>query len=91
MKLNCTRFFIDYLFQDTSSTAGRSIYELVWDGLSYLDTRTEFWRQQKPLYARKRDRVLRTRAAGDARGDSPQHHIIKELETIDHGTKKFFD
>ena len=70
---------------DTSSSAGRSIYELVWDGLAYLDTRTEFWRQQKPLYARKRDTIVRNRAAGDVRGESPQNQIIKELEKIDEG------
>ncbi len=27
------------------------------DALKYLDTRTEFWRQQKPIYARKKEQV----------------------------------
>lgn len=32
-----------------------TIYELVSEGLRYLETRTEFWRQQKPIYARKKE------------------------------------
>ncbi|KAJ3364379.1 Tetratricopeptide repeat protein 25 [Allomyces javanicus] len=31
------------------------IFELVSDGLKYLETRTEFWRQQKPIYARRKE------------------------------------
>ena len=70
---------------DTTTAAGRGIYELVWDGLAYLDTRSEFWRQQKPLYARKRDKAVRNRAASGLRGASPQDYIITELEKIDEG------
>lgn len=33
--------------------------DLVIDGLEYLDRRTEFWRQQQPIYSRKRDKYLR--------------------------------
>eukprot|EP00118_Oscarella_pearsei_P004651 m.20180 g.20180 ORF g.20180 m.20180 type:complete len:308 (+) comp27985_c0_seq2:33-956(+) len=36
-----------------------AIYGLVQSGLSYLDSRVEFWQQQQPLYARKRERELR--------------------------------
>jgi hypothetical protein len=31
------------------------VKSLVHDALNYLDTRTEFWRQQKPMYARKKE------------------------------------
>lgn len=31
------------------------IREIIVDGLNYLEKRTEFWQQQKPMYARKRD------------------------------------
>ncbi|KNE54866.1 hypothetical protein AMAG_00814 [Allomyces macrogynus ATCC 38327] len=31
------------------------IFGLVSDGLKYLETRTEFWRQQKPIYARRKE------------------------------------
>ena len=37
----------------------RSIYTTVNEALGYLDARTEFWRQQKPMYARKRERELK--------------------------------
>jgi hypothetical protein len=37
----------------------RSIYKEVEDALIYLDSRTEFWRQQKPMYARKREKELK--------------------------------
>merc|ERR1712226_56740 len=37
---------------------GMSINELILSGLNYLDTRTDFWQQHKPIYARKRDRML---------------------------------
>ena len=29
-----------------------SILELINTGIKYLDTRTDFWRQQKPMYTR---------------------------------------
>lgn len=34
--------------------------QLVQGGISYLDTRTDFWRQQKPLYAREFEQKQRT-------------------------------
>jgi len=35
-----------------------SILELISAGIKYLDTRTDFWRQQKPMYTRKRERSM---------------------------------
>ena len=37
----------------------KSIYNTVEEALSYLDQRTEFWRQQKPMYTRKREKELK--------------------------------
>ncbi len=37
----------------------RAIYNTIEDALIYLDSRTEFWRQQKPMYARKREKELK--------------------------------
>jgi len=37
---------------------GMNIHSLILSGLNYLDTRTDFWQQHKPIYARKRDRLL---------------------------------
>ena len=31
---------------------GESISEIINNGIRYLDNRTEFWRQQKPMYTR---------------------------------------
>eukprot|EP00126_Sphaerothecum_destruens_P004683 Sdes_comp18327_c0_seq1m8051 len=39
------------LIQDTNS----QIHSLIANGLSYLEARTEFWRQQKPMYARRNE------------------------------------
>ena len=33
---------------------------LVSGGIQYLDNRTEFWRQQKPIYAREQEQKMRT-------------------------------
>jgi hypothetical protein len=34
------------------------VTELVDDALKYLDTRTEFWRQQQPTYSRKKQQTI---------------------------------
>ena len=62
------------------------INNLVTEGLSYLDTRTDFWRQQKPMYARKHERAQqRPRPDGGTGKLSPNDYIIRELEKIDVG------
>lgn len=62
------------------------ISSLVTEGLSYLDTRSDFWRQQKPMYARRHDRHRqRRRPEASASKFSPNDYIIKELERIDQG------
>ena len=48
-------FFL-FLFTEEKSPSGAAVHGLAYDGIMYLDKRTEFWRQQKPMYARKRDR-----------------------------------
>lgn len=73
------------------TSGGMSIYDLVTSGISYLDTRTEFWRQQKPMYARKRDRALMNqkwsnRKKADSSYDEPTKSILNNLEEIDQGT-----
>ncbi len=56
------------------------------DGLAYLDTRTEFWRQQKPLYARKK---MKQKSGSGQKRDRTKNdlaeNIIKKLEDIDAG------
>ena len=47
------------------------------EGIDYLDSRTDFWRQQQPLYAR-------SKAIKKLEGDNDTYkHIRRELEAID--------
>ena len=61
--------------QNTKS--GDAIYQLASDGIDYLDSRTDFWRQQEPLYARSK---FSKKSEGD---DEAYKHIRRELEAID--------
>ena len=63
------------------------IYELVKGGLTYLETRTEFWRQQKPLYARKKEKLKPTskESRKKKKANSIGKYIVKQLEEIDEG------
>lgn len=62
--------------------------------LEYLDSRVEFWRQQKPMYARRREKELKkikpepTQPIGmslRAPSGPPNHarYVLKSLEEID--------
>lgn len=67
--------------QNTKS--GDAIYQLASDGIDYLDSRTDFWRQQEPLYARSK---FSKKSESD---DEAYKHIRRELEAIDERTRKF--
>lgn len=62
----------------------REIKDKVCDGLEYLYGRADFWRQQKPMYARKKQkRSSSSRCRG---GKEPEMDIvIRNLEDIDDG------
>jgi len=67
------------------------IYQLVKGGLEYFETRTEFWRQQKPLYARRvdRQRLNNARKKEDPRPPTSQSEIVlKKLKEIDDALTK---
>jgi len=51
------------------------------DGLEYLNIRSDFWRQQKPMYARKRDRKARSARSGGQR--DPMKFVLQRLVEID--------
>lgn len=57
------------------------------DGLEYLNNRSDFWRQQKPMYARKRDRQSRSAKGSAANvgrgGQDPLKYVLRKLEEID--------
>ena len=72
----------------TDGTANREVKDKVCDGLEYLYSRADFWRQQKPMYARKRDKERQQRAMrrGDIRQKGSMDKILRNLEEIDEGT-----
>jgi len=78
------KMYLEKLMKETdpNTDSGRSIYELVSEGLLYLDTRTEFWRQQKPMYARRREYPSSNRDRNGKKVPANEY-IISELEKID--------
>ncbi|KAF6300072.1 tetratricopeptide repeat domain 25 [Rhinolophus ferrumequinum] len=65
---------------------GLTVEDLIITGINYLDTRSHFWRQQKPIYARERDRNLMQEKWLRERKRRPSqtvHYILKSLEDID--------
>ena len=69
---------------------------MIQDGISYLDARAEFWRQQKPMYTRKREKELKkwkpppTRSQNFVKGRADKDQLIdhagfvlKAIEEID--------
>ncbi|GFS05973.1 tetratricopeptide repeat protein 25 [Elysia marginata] len=67
---------------DTNTATGKKINNLAEEGLFYLDTRTDFWQQVKPMYARKYEARLALNR-GKAVKASPHEYIMNELEKID--------
>ncbi|XP_074080012.1 outer dynein arm-docking complex subunit 4 isoform X3 [Macrotis lagotis] len=66
--------------------SGMTVEDLIMTGINYLDTRTDFWRQQKPIYARERDRkLLQGKWVRDRkrRPSETARYILKSLEEID--------
>ena len=56
---------------------------LVQEGLTYLDTRIEFWRQQEPLYARKNKKLPPKKPAQKQKPADTTKFILRSLEEID--------
>ncbi|XP_036406300.1 tetratricopeptide repeat protein 25 [Megalops cyprinoides] len=66
--------------------SGEKVQDLILSCISYLDTRTEFWRQQKPVYARERDRRLMQQKWNKTQQSPPSDptaYVLKSLEEID--------
>ena len=51
--------FLENMYHDRDfvTNPNEAVRQLVFEGLKFLEARTEFWRQQKPLYARKKEAV----------------------------------
>ncbi|ELR53937.1 Tetratricopeptide repeat protein 25 [Bos mutus] len=65
---------------------GLTVEDLIMTGINYLDTRSDFWRQQKPIYARERDRKLMQEKWLRDRKRRPSQtarYVLKSLEDID--------
>ncbi|KAJ1135848.1 hypothetical protein NDU88_002277 [Pleurodeles waltl] len=65
---------------------GIRLKDLIMSGITYLDTRTNFWRQQKPIYARERDRRLleqKWNRDKKVKPADPTRYILKSLQEID--------
>uniref|UniRef100_A0A8B9LEM1 Outer dynein arm-docking complex subunit 4 n=1 Tax=Astyanax mexicanus TaxID=7994 RepID=A0A8B9LEM1_ASTMX len=65
---------------------GERLQDVILNCISYLDTRTEFWHQQKPIYARQRDQKLLRQQWKRTRNHlstDPTRYILKNLEEID--------
>ena len=58
------------------------------NGLDFLDSRTEFWRQQKPIYARKNAYQSHKNSTSDQNKQNPLDYILKQLELIDNCNKE---
>ena len=62
------------------------IKDKVIDGLEYLHRRAEFWRQQKPMYARHRDRERKAKARQSHKPPKDaMAKVVKNLEDVDDG------
>ncbi|MCI4384908.1 hypothetical protein PGIGA_G00044200 [Pangasianodon gigas] len=65
---------------------GERLQDVIMSCISYLDTRTEFWRQQKPIYARERDRKLLQQQWNRTQNrppTDPTFYVLKNMEEID--------
>ena len=53
------------------------------EGLDYLHTRIEFWRQQEPLYARKNKKIPPKKQPQQQKPADTTKFILRSLEEID--------
>ncbi|XP_067168320.1 outer dynein arm-docking complex subunit 4 isoform X3 [Apteryx mantelli] len=90
-ELYADKAYLEKLLKDedlmkSSTKQGIKVKDLVLGGIAYLDTRAEFWQQQKPIYARVRERKLRQQRWIRDRKRKPAEvarYIVKSMEDID--------
>ncbi|NXN43123.1 TTC25 protein, partial [Rhinoptilus africanus] len=90
-ELYADKAYLEKLLEDedlmeSSTKQGIKVADLVLSGISYLDTRSEFWQQQKPIYARVRERKLRQQRWIRDKKQKPAEvgrYIVKSMEDID--------
>uniref|UniRef100_A0A8D0HBX7 Outer dynein arm-docking complex subunit 4 n=1 Tax=Sphenodon punctatus TaxID=8508 RepID=A0A8D0HBX7_SPHPU len=90
-ELYVDKAYLEKLLKDedlikSSTKQGITVENLILGGITYLDTRTEFWQQHKPIYARVRDRKLMQQRWIRDRKRKPSEvarYILKSMEEID--------
>ncbi|XP_074972713.1 outer dynein arm-docking complex subunit 4 isoform X6 [Phalacrocorax aristotelis] len=90
-ELYADKAYLEKLLKDkdlmaSSTKQGTKVADLVLSGISYLDTRGEFWQQQKPIYARVREHKLRQQRWIRDKKQKPAEvarYIVKSMEDID--------
>ncbi|XP_062389276.1 outer dynein arm-docking complex subunit 4 isoform X2 [Sardina pilchardus] len=86
--------YLEKLLKDDDLVKGRTssgerLQDLILSCISYLDTRTEFWQQQKPIYARQRDRKLLQQQWKNTQYNplsDPTRYVLNNLEQLDNGS-----
>ncbi|NXT47590.1 TTC25 protein, partial [Pluvianellus socialis] len=90
-ELYADKAYLEKLLKDedlmeSTMKQGIKVADLVLSGISYLDTRSKFWQQQKPIYARVRERRLRQQRWIRDKKQKPAEvgrYIVKSMEDID--------
>ncbi|NXW59123.1 TTC25 protein, partial [Eurystomus gularis] len=90
-ELYADKVYLEKLLKDkdlmeSSTKEGIKVADLVLSGISYLDARSEFWQQQKPIYARVRERKLRQQRWIRGEKQKPAElgrYILRTMEDID--------
>ena len=85
-ELYADKQYLENLLNDKAFVQGNNdntIHGLISSGINYLDSRTEFWRQQKPLYARKKEKPVLHRNKPKPKTEDPTDFVVRSLEEID--------
>ncbi|KAH9524770.1 Tetratricopeptide repeat protein 25 [Bulinus truncatus] len=81
--------FLEKLFDSLSNNGNKTddyIKGRACDGLEYLNNRSDFWRQQKPMYARVKDQRKgsgKGSGSGGQSGGEGMKYVLNKLEEID--------
>ncbi|NWX16188.1 TTC25 protein, partial [Aegotheles bennettii] len=90
-ELYADKVYLEKLLKDedlmeSSTKQGIKVEDLVLSGISYLDKRSKFWQQQKPIYARVRERKLRQQRWVRDKKRKPaevDRYLMKSMEDIE--------
>ncbi|XP_067869748.1 outer dynein arm-docking complex subunit 4 isoform X4 [Heterodontus francisci] len=80
------KLLLDKELMKTSTESGGTIQDLIMSGIAFLDTRTEFWRQQKPIFAREREQRMKEQIWKNNRRQQESEQttfILERMEEID--------